>query len=120
MEVASSAFLGRPHPPSTHGRINNYAASHQSLMHTQSFQSQSSSSQYSTYSAYSRSSASTVPTSVSTLGPPSMSTPPIPSNGGPLVATNNVLNSRAGQESSLFQMCITLRNRLRRVPEFEE
>ena len=91
-------------------------------MHSQSHQSQSSSSQYSSFSGYTpRSSASTAPTSVSSLGPPPLPTPPpLPPNGTPVQATNSVLNTRGGQESSLFQICLNLRQRLRNVPGFEE
>ncbi|EMD68108.1 hypothetical protein COCSADRAFT_167374 [Bipolaris sorokiniana ND90Pr] len=89
------------------------------LMSHQSFQS--------TYSTYSHSSArdtqSTQATSTSTLfGPPSTfppSTSSTPVNGGPVEASENVLNKRADKDTSLFQRCLTLQMRLRGIPGFD-
>ena len=88
-------------------------------MSHQSFQS--------TYSTYSHSSArdtqSTQATSTSTLfGPPSTfppSTSSTPVNGGPVEASENVLNKRADKDTSLFQRCLTLQMRLRGIPGFD-
>ncbi|KAF1984226.1 hypothetical protein K402DRAFT_413984 [Aulographum hederae CBS 113979] len=66
-----------------------------------------------------RSSNSTTATTYSTLTPPPPIPPLTPHNSGPLEATDNVLNRRAEKETSLFQICLNLRQRLRGVPEFE-
>lgn len=86
------------------------------LSHHQSFQSQ--------YSGYSHSTArdtqSTQATSSSTLfGQPPVFPSSTPVNGGPVEASNNVLNKRADKDTSLFQRCITLQQRLRAIPGFE-
>ena len=88
-------------------------ASHQSLASTH----------YSSYSNSSlRSSDSTAATSFSTL----VSTPPpplptsTPVNGGPIEATNSVLNKRAEKDQSLFQICLSLRQRLEAIPRIKE
>ncbi|EON66891.1 hypothetical protein W97_06294 [Coniosporium apollinis CBS 100218] len=92
-------------------------------MHNHGHQSYGSSS-YSTSSHPSfRDSDSTQGTSQSTLFPPPTPTPsltPTPSNGGPVEAANNVINKRADKETSLFQICLNLRQRLRGVPDFEQ
>ena len=79
-------------------------------------------SQYSTTSQPSRASDSTQSTSASTLFPAPNPTPPITStpNGGPVGASDNVINRVADRETSLFQVCVTLRARLAGVPGFEE
>ena len=87
------------------------------LMSHQSFQS--------TYSSYSHSSArdtqSTQATSNSTLfhPPPAFPTSSTPVNGGPVEASDNVLNKRADKDTSLFQRCLTLQMRLRFIPGFD-
>ncbi|KAE8440930.1 hypothetical protein EG329_006192 [Mollisiaceae sp. DMI_Dod_QoI] len=53
-------------------------------------------------------------TSSATLVPPN----PMPSNGGPVVATNNIINQRADASRSLYQICVNLRQRLAQVPDF--
>jgi cell division control protein 24 len=40
-----------------------------------------------------------------------------PVNGGPVEASNSVLNRRADREQSLFQICLNLRTRLMNLPE---
>jgi cell division control protein 24 len=89
-------------------------------MSHQSFQSQ--------YSSYSHNSArdtqNSAATSTTTLfGNPStqpFSTPSsTPVNGGPVEASNNVLNKRADKDTSLFQRCVNLRARLLLIPGFE-
>lgn len=80
-------------------------------MSHQSFQSQ--------YSSYSHSSVrdtqSTQATSTSTL----FGQPSTPVNGGPVEASDNVLNKRADKDTSLFQRCLNLQMRLRAIPGFE-
>ncbi|KAF3051711.1 hypothetical protein E8E11_003394 [Didymella keratinophila] len=87
-------------------------------MSHQSFQSQ--------YSSYSHNSArdtqGTNATSTSTLfgqAPPVFPTLATPVNGGPVEASDNVLNKRADKDTSLFQRCMTLALRLRAIPGFE-
>lgn len=62
-----------------------------------------------------RSSDSTQATAQSVLFNP----PPLPT-GTPVQADNNVLNKRADKESSLFQICLNLRQRLKGVPGLED
>jgi cell division control protein 24 len=86
------------------------------LMSHQSFQS--------TYSTFSHSSArdtqSTQATSSSTLfGHPPSFTGSTPVNGGPVEASDNVLNKRADKDTSLFQRCLTLQMRLRSIEGFD-
>lgn len=85
------------------------------LMSHQSYQSQ--------YSSYSHSSArdtqSTSATSASTLFGQQTPFSSTPVNGGPVEASNNVLNKRADSDSSLFQRCMKLQIRLRAIPGFE-
>jgi cell division control protein 24 len=47
-----------------------------------------------------------------TMDPPVM-------NGGPVIAEDNIINRKAGQDQSLYQICINLRRRLGEVPGFE-
>jgi cell division control protein 24 len=94
------------------------AAHAPALMSHQSYQSQ--------YSSYSHSTArdtqSTQATATSTLfgghAPPTY--PSTPVNGGPVEASDNVLNKRADKDTSLFQRCLSLQMRLRRIAGFEE
>jgi cell division control protein 24 len=121
MEVAFHSGLARAHTsqtPSTasnpHGRMTSNGPS---LMSHQSYQSQ--------YSSYSHNNArdtqSTQATTSSTLcGAPPSFPPSTPVNGGgPIEAANNVLNKRADKETSLFQRCLQLQQRLRAIPGFE-
>ncbi|KAL6158754.1 Guanine nucleotide exchange factor for Cdc42p [Exserohilum turcicum] len=132
--------LSHPPPPSpttkpqtAHARMTSTGPP--ALMSHQSFQS--------TYSSYSHSSArdtqSTQATTTSTLfGPPpttnaaaaaasaaafahpaSTSASTTPVNGGPVEASENVLNKRADKDTSLFQRCLTLQMRLRGIPGFD-
>jgi cell division control protein 24 len=83
----------------------------------QSFQSQ-----YSSYSHSSqRDTRSTQDTAASTLfgHPPPVFPSSTPVNGGPVEASNNVLNKRADKDTSLFQRCLNLQMRLRLIPGFE-
>jgi len=52
-------------------------------------------------------------TSIATLSNPS-------SNGGPVLANNNIINQKADASKSLYQICVNLRQRLRQVPGFEQ
>lgn len=73
----------------------------------------------------SRSSDTSAGTSASTLFPPP---PPLPANagafsnggGGEVMATDNIMNSVADASSSLFQICVSLRQRLYAVPGFSD
>ncbi|USP81603.1 hypothetical protein yc1106_08877 [Curvularia clavata] len=106
-----------PPPQTAHARMTSTGPP--ALMSHQSFQS--------TYSTYSHSSLrdtqSTQATSSSTLfgGPPPFppSTSSTPVNGGPVEASENVLNKRADKDTSLFQRCLTLQMRLRGIPGFD-
>ncbi|KAG6127577.1 hypothetical protein E4U38_006197 [Claviceps purpurea] len=40
------------------------------------------------------------------------------SNGGPVMATTNIINQKADASRSLYQICLSLGQRLRRVPDF--
>lgn len=42
------------------------------------------------------------------------------SNGGPVVATNNIINQRADASRSLYQICLNSTQRLRQVPGFDQ
>ena len=100
---------------------NHNSTGQNSLVHSQGHTS----SNYSIQSQpSSRSSDTTQGTTASTLFPP-----PMPSNAaavaaaqnGDLIApTDNVMNSVADASSSLFQICVTLRQRLHGVPGFSE
>ena len=61
------------------------------------------------------SSAST--TSLATLASQATTIPP--ANGGPVQATNNILNQKADSSRSLYQICVSLRQRLAQVPGFD-
>ncbi|KAH7092909.1 Pleckstrin homology domain-containing protein [Paraphoma chrysanthemicola] len=122
MEIAAHSGLMNMHPPphasqaAAHSRIASNQGPPPSLMSHQSFQSQ--------YSSYSHSSArdtqSTQHTSSSTLfgGQPPPNYPPTPVNGGPIEASDNVLNKRADKDAGLFQRCLSLQLRLRLIPGF--
>jgi len=125
MEIAASHYLSRTHtaPTVVHARLNKYAPPPPPLMQNNQRHTGSHSSAHYSSNSYisSRSSSSTQATSVSTLTGP---TPPYPTstpaNGAPIEASNNVLNRRGDKETSLFQICLNLRLRLRKVPEFEQ
>lgn len=122
--IAFHSGLQRAHtsqpPPTastTHSRMTSTGGP-PALMSHQSFQSQ--------YSSYSHNSArdtqGTNATSSSTLfgqAPPVFPTLATPVNGGPVEASDNVLNKRADKDTSLFQRCLTLQMRLRAIPGFE-
>ena len=117
---AHTTFAASPPSPSpskqqsTHARMTSTGPP--ALMSHQSFQS--------TYSTFSHSSArdtqSTQATSSSTLfGHPPPFTSSTPVNGGPVEASDNVLNKRADKDTSLFQRCLTLQIRLRSIAGFD-
>ncbi|KAJ9632171.1 Guanine nucleotide exchange factor for Cdc42p [Taxawa tesnikishii (nom. ined.)] len=78
-------------------------------------------------SAASRSSDTTQGTTHSTLfgtgvpGTPAMPPTPLPTpaNGGRVEASNNIMNTVADKDNSLFQICLTLKKRLTAVPGYE-
>lgn len=43
----------------------------------------------------------------------------VPPAGGPVVATTNIINQKADASRSLYQICISLKQRLATVPNFE-
>lgn len=98
-----------PTASTAHSRITSPPA----LMSHQSFQSQ-----YSTFShSTNRDTQSTQATGASTLFGPTPTATPV--NGGPVEASENVLNKRADKDTSLFQRCLRLQMRLRGIPGFE-
>ncbi|KAI0205595.1 Rho guanyl nucleotide exchange factor [Astrocystis sublimbata] len=66
-------------------------------------------------------SGATAVNSSSTTSLTSMSTAStmVPSANGPVVATANIINQRADASRSLYQICMALKQRLAKVPEFE-
>lgn len=131
MEVVAHANLIRTYtaPPSSSQRKRGISTSSKPppLLPNQSF----SSSQYSIQSQQSshHSSDTTQGTSASTLfAPTSGGHAHLGSGHGsssstvastPVVSSDNVLNRVADKEASLFQICLSLRQRLLRVPNFE-
>ena len=123
MEVVAPTYI--PRNLSYASRMKSFATQSHSAM-APSHQSSTSSAHYSTYSQPSSlrssdSTATTQATSASTLfnAPPLPTGTPIPTSGTPVQQDTNVLNKRADKESSLFQICKSLRLRLQGVPGFE-
>lgn len=56
--------------------------------------------------------------SSTTLTPSLSQAPATPVNGGPVIATNNIINQKADASRSLYQICVNLRQRLSQVPGF--
>lgn len=56
--------------------------------------------------------------SLNTLASSTSTIVPSP-NGGPIVATANIINQKADASRSLYQICISLKNRLTQVPDFQ-
>jgi cell division control protein 24 len=54
--------------------------------------------------------------SLSSLGSAATATP---QNGGPVLATANIINQKADASRSLYQICISLKQRLAQVPGFD-
>lgn len=128
----SSTFRATRAPFSTVDRANQHYH-HPDAMSDAAAQSQLLQSQAHTGSNYSistnRSSNTTQGTSHSTLFTPppmptnasTLSTGGMSSNGGSdVVRTDNIMNSVADASSSLFQICVALRQRLLGVPGFSE
>ncbi|KAH7383369.1 Pleckstrin homology domain-containing protein [Pyrenochaeta sp. MPI-SDFR-AT-0127] len=108
--------ISSPSPPNSHARIAS-SGGPPALMSHQSFQSQ-----YSTYShSTARDTQSSHATTTSTLfgNPPPVFPTATPVNGGPIEASDNVLNKRADKDTSLFQRCLTLQMRLRAIHGFD-
>lgn len=112
-----------PPMPTTQSQAAAQAHHHQAAAAAAAAAHQSQASQYSNFSTAStqwgpRSSTSTTATnfSGSTIVAPQQISPTPPPPSGPIAASNSVLNSRAGTESSLFQICVNLRARLMNVP----
>ncbi|RDW64964.1 CDC24 calponin [Coleophoma cylindrospora] len=84
------------------------------LSHTMSTMSSqtSRSSQLSGSTAFNSSSAS-----ISSMSSSATVAPPV--NGGPVQATNNIINQKADASRSLYQICVNLRQRLAQVPGFD-
>ncbi|KAF2258154.1 hypothetical protein CC78DRAFT_596551 [Lojkania enalia] len=123
MEVAFHSGLARAHThqpspsPSQHSRMTSSGGA-PPLMSHQSYQSSYSSFSHST----ARDTQSTQATTSSTLfgQSPGVFSTPTPVNGGPIEASNNVLNKRADKDTSLFQRCLNLQQRLKAIPGFEK
>lgn len=114
--MRTPSSIPSPAPNSSHARIASTGGP-PALMSHQSFQSQ-----YSTYSHNTaRDTHSTNTTTASTLfgNPPPIFPPATPVNGGPVEASDNVLNKRADKDTSLFQRCLTLQMRLRAIHGFD-
>jgi cell division control protein 24 len=43
----------------------------------------------------------------------------VATQGGPVVATTNIINQKADASRSLYQICVSLKQRLRQVPGFQ-
>ena len=43
----------------------------------------------------------------------------VPQNGGPVIATANIINQKADASRSLYQICVSLKQRLAQVPDFQ-
>lgn len=119
MQVASHASLSRSHT-APQALYANMPSATSPLVQSQGHTS----SQHSIQSVLSRNSDTTQGTSTSTLFPipptPSLSPAPSALTQGTIEPTNNVMNKVADKDASLFQMCITLRQRLLAVPGYDE
>lgn len=58
-------------------------------------------------------------TSLNSLASTASTIVPVSSNGGPVVVTSNIINQKADASRSLYQICISLKNRLSQVPDFQ-
>ncbi len=116
MEVAHGP-LGRSYTASSsvHTRAHNNAAPSPLV------QTQTHGSQYSHHSQSSVTTGSNQMTAHSALFSPPTAIPPPPTpNGGPVVASDNVMNQEADKDKSLYQICLNLRHRVSEVPGFEQ
>ncbi|KAF2753965.1 hypothetical protein EJ05DRAFT_444058 [Pseudovirgaria hyperparasitica] len=89
-------------------------------MQNQSHVSQTSFNSHSSIQSTSTTRSRDTAASATTLVSPASSSATLVNNGGPVEAANNVLNKRGDKELSLFQMCLTQRQRLATVPGIEE
>ena len=114
-----------PHHPLAGAKLANMSASHQSPLvqsqaHTasnHSIQSQPSSWASDTTQGTAQSTLFNVPNTSNPAMPPASGGPP---NNGDVAPTENIMNSVADASSSLFQICVSLRQRLLGVPGFED
>ena len=65
------------------------------------------------------SSATTYAGSSASLSSLNSSATVTPQNGGPIVATTNIINQKADASRSLYQICVSLKQRLAQVPGFQ-
>ena len=93
---------------STRSAGNNLPALSQTMSHN------SRSSQLSGSTAYTSSSSTSLSSMTS-----SATLVPAMNGGGPVQATNNIINQRADASRSLYQICVQLRQRLAQVPGFD-
>lgn len=106
-------------PSAPNHRYNAMSASHATGQSSLVASQAHTSSNYSIQSQQSsRSSGATQATSASTLFPPPV--PAMASSPGDVVRTDNIMNSVADASSSLFQICVALRQRLLGVEGFRE
>ncbi|KAI5210268.1 hypothetical protein AUEXF2481DRAFT_25014 [Aureobasidium subglaciale EXF-2481] len=118
MQVASHASMTRTHT-APQALYNKMPSATSPLVQSQNHTNSS----HSIQSVLSRNSDTTQGTSTSTLFPmpPTPSLSPAPSAiQGNVEPSGNVMNKVADKDASLFQMCITLRQRLLAVPGFDD
>ncbi|ATY65995.1 CDC24 calponin [Cordyceps militaris] len=65
------------------------------------------------------SSATTYNGSSASLSSLSSNATVVPQNGGPVIATSNIINQKADASRSLYQICVSLKQRLSQVPDFQ-
>lgn len=65
-------------------------------------------------------SGSTAFNSTTSLTSLSSASTAVPTAGGPVVANANIINQKADASRSLYQICVSLKQRLGQVPGFEE
>ncbi|KAM3483603.1 hypothetical protein MY8738_003024 [Beauveria namnaoensis] len=65
------------------------------------------------------SSAATLAGSSASLSSLNSNTTIVPQNGGPVIATTNIINQKADASRSLYQICVALKQRLAQVPDFQ-
>ncbi len=121
MELAGHVPLSRSHtaPNPLHQRLQNHQHPHNPPPHPQLMATQSfSSSQYSLPSHPSSRSSDSTQGTQSSLFPPALT--PSSSSLGQVEASDNVLNKKGDKETSLYQICLSLKERLRAVPNFEQ
>lgn len=65
------------------------------------------------------SSATTYAGSTASLSSLNSNATVVPQNGGPIIATGNIINQKADASRSLYQICVSLKLRLAQVPDFQ-